>query len=354
MSSNQFDIENYPMHKYFMLKSCEDKDTVSSEEILSIRSRIDLVSNQDIITKKCDFNHKNSNKKMKRDLKKFYRNRYKLFSKFDEGIILDSESWFSVTPEAIAEYLAKRLQCNFILDAFCGSGGNSIQFAKYCNKVLAIDIDDQKLNNLKHNSFLYGVADKIECRNTDYLELANPVNEIIDAVFLAPPWGGVSYNKKKYCLFEDVYPDVRKVLRHSLKFSNKIVMLMPRNSILSEYAQLFWELPKRVNLHRWCLEFEEIYLDGKFVEIAVYFGSASLISKKNELKLYSFLIDPRNDAVLTKNFEMHCKLHGLKNILRIYFMLRNSKVDESQENLFAELMKKIMKMKNNLDEEKIL
>ena len=33
--------------------------------------------------------------------------RYRLFSKFDEGIRLDAESWFSVTPERIAQHIAK-------------------------------------------------------------------------------------------------------------------------------------------------------------------------------------------------------------------------------------------------------
>lgn len=45
-----------------------------------------------------------------------------------------SEGWFSVTPERIAEHIALRVQHSFshsqlIIDAFCGVGGNAIQFA---------------------------------------------------------------------------------------------------------------------------------------------------------------------------------------------------------------------------------
>jgi len=45
------------------------------------------------------------------------------------------ESWFSVTPEKIAEEISNKfsLACpddGIIIDAFCGCGGNSIQFAK--------------------------------------------------------------------------------------------------------------------------------------------------------------------------------------------------------------------------------
>ena len=44
------------------------------------------------------------------------------------------ESWFSVTPEKIAEHIAQRCKCDTIIDAFCGAGGNAIQFAFTCEK----------------------------------------------------------------------------------------------------------------------------------------------------------------------------------------------------------------------------
>lgn len=44
-----------------------------------------------------------------------------------------AEGWFSVTPEKIAEHIAVRVSqsfnCDIIVDAFCGVGGNAIQFA---------------------------------------------------------------------------------------------------------------------------------------------------------------------------------------------------------------------------------
>ncbi len=45
-----------------------------------------------------------------------------------------------MTPEVIARHIAERCQVEngqgegVILDAFCGCGGNTIQFAKYCSK----------------------------------------------------------------------------------------------------------------------------------------------------------------------------------------------------------------------------
>lgn len=68
------------------------------------------------------------------DLLKFWYQRYSLFSKFDLGIRLDRESWFSVTPEKVAEHLAERCRCDLIVDGFCGAGGNTIQFALTCER----------------------------------------------------------------------------------------------------------------------------------------------------------------------------------------------------------------------------
>nr|XP_005563393.1 PREDICTED: trimethylguanosine synthase isoform X4 [Macaca fascicularis] len=67
------------------------------------------------------------------ELAKYWAQRYRLFSRFDDGIKLDREGWFSVTPEKIAEHIAGRVsqsfKCDVVVDAFCGVGGNTIQFA---------------------------------------------------------------------------------------------------------------------------------------------------------------------------------------------------------------------------------
>lgn len=39
-----------------------------------------------------------------------------------------------MTPERIAEHIADRCRCDIIVDAFCGAGGNSIQFAFTCER----------------------------------------------------------------------------------------------------------------------------------------------------------------------------------------------------------------------------
>lgn len=66
---------------------------------------------------------------VKGGLLKYWLQRYLLFSLFDDGIKMDEEGWFSVTPEPIARHHASRCGNGIVIDCFTGVGGNAIQFA---------------------------------------------------------------------------------------------------------------------------------------------------------------------------------------------------------------------------------
>lgn len=63
-------------------------------------------------------------------VEKYWLQRYNLFSSYDDGIKMDEEGWFSVTPEEIAIRHAERSGGGCVIDCFSGVGGNTIQFAK--------------------------------------------------------------------------------------------------------------------------------------------------------------------------------------------------------------------------------
>ena len=42
--------------------------------------------------------------------KKFFSRRYYYFDRFDQGVMIDKEGWYSVTPECISQYLATRVR----------------------------------------------------------------------------------------------------------------------------------------------------------------------------------------------------------------------------------------------------
>ncbi|KAI6041491.1 Tgs1 protein [Pisolithus marmoratus] len=146
-------------------------------------------------------------------LQKYFSQRHRYFSLYDQGCLLDEEGWYSVTPERIASQIAERCRCDVILDAFCGVGGNAIAFAKTCHRVIAMDNSPTRLALARHNAIIYGVADRIEFVLADYIAFArsylarweataairpigpgaNAKRRPIDIVFLSPPWGGPEY-----------------------------------------------------------------------------------------------------------------------------------------------------------------
>jgi trimethylguanosine synthase len=108
---------------------------------------------------------------------------------------MDDTGWFSVTPHAIAEHIALRCQSDVIIDAFCGVGGNAIEFAKTCERVIAIDNNPVRLRLARHNALHSGVAERIEFVLADFTDWARAwtasgaKREAVDVVFLSPPWG---------------------------------------------------------------------------------------------------------------------------------------------------------------------
>ncbi|CAH7689071.1 RNA cap guanine-N2 methyltransferase, partial [Phakopsora pachyrhizi] len=217
--------------------------------------------------------------------------RRSLFSRFDEGIRLDYESWFSVTPEAISNHIAER--CKLIVDGFCGAGGNSIQFAKTCERVIAIDIDPNKIKLSKHNSQIYGLErDRIDFICTDFFDWLKSYNtkpdkdrQEIDIIYLSPPWGGVDYKNQEYYYSSERLgrttsnrnedPQEESQRNHSfkdllvecLKASKNLAIYLPMNLDLLDLELAIWMNDQVF------YEVEEHWLgDGRCKTLTVYLG----------------------------------------------------------------------------------
>lgn len=210
---------------------------------------------------------------------KFWVQRYRLFCRYDEGIQLDPELWYSVTPEAIAEHVAERCRCDCIVDAFCGAGGNAIQFAFTCERVIAIDIDPKKLKCAIQNAKVYGVYDRIEFILGDCTKILPYLRkDCVDAVFLAPPWGGIDYEQQgsfdlKTMLVSEC--DGFELFRIARDLSPNVAILLPRNVKAEQCASM---------LGNSICEFEQHFVTrGKVKTCCVYYGN--LKSKKIEKRL---------------------------------------------------------------------
>ncbi|GMI96731.1 hypothetical protein HRI_003342400 [Hibiscus trionum] len=202
---------------------------------------------------------------------KYWCQRYLLFSRFDDGIKMDEEGWFSVTPERIARHHASRCGSGIVVDSFTGVGGNAIQLAQRSAHVIAIDIDPKKIDYAYHNAAVYGVNDHIEFVIGDFFTLAPKLKA--DTVFLSPPWGGPDYAKV------EVY-DLKTMLRPhdgyflfnvAKKIGCRIVMFLPRNVDLNQLAEMALSAQPP-----WSLEVEKNFLNGKLKGITAYFTDSAV------------------------------------------------------------------------------
>lgn len=247
-----------------------------------------------------------------KSLRKYWPQRYSLFSKFDDGVWLDEEGWYSVTPEKIAQHIATKCHDMLVqqqkstsgnkngftvIDAFCGVGGNAIQFASMFEKVIAIDIDPVRLRCAKHNAEIYGVADKIEFVLGNYIELAKNGALKADLVFMSPPWGGPSYLKHDTYTLDfiqllgngngDDYSNTKNKRKSKSQkrnmvdgfelyqlthqhISTNIAYFLPRNTDIDQLADLAGDSST--------CEVEKNYLNGNLKTITAYFGD--LVTEK--------------------------------------------------------------------------
>lgn len=196
-------------------------------------------------------------------MEKYWDQRYRLFSLYDQGIQLDTEGWYSVTPERIAMHIAKRCKCDMIVDGFAGCGGNTIAFARTCAHVVAIDNNRARLEMARHNAGVYGVAHKIEFIHGDFCALAPKLKA--DVVFLSPPWGGPAYaDAEIFDVKTMIQPDGQWLYQLARDITPDVAYFLPRNvdraqaSLLAGPGQL--------------CELERNKVNKKIKSITAYYG----------------------------------------------------------------------------------
>jgi hypothetical protein len=120
-------------------------------------------------------------------LQKMHRSETDLFSRFHDGIQLDDVGRYSLTPEKEALYIASKVTCSIVVDAFGGCGGNVIAFAQQKNikQVFCCEINAKRLSMAKQNVHIYGLNSKITFVNGDCTLQKWSVDTM---VFIDPPW----------------------------------------------------------------------------------------------------------------------------------------------------------------------
>lgn len=222
---------------------------------------------------------------------KFWMQRYYYFTKFDKGIQMDNESWYSVTPEKIAKYIATLIKGKTIIDGFCGCGGNVIQFSEYCSKAYAIDICEKKLSMCKNNCKIYNCKDNIEFIHSDFLQMKNKIKA--DYIFLSPPWGGTEYKKSSiYSIKKCMHPDITEIVRVSLNVADNILFFLPRNLDLDELFKICSDIRDEMEKNSGKKLFFDIQIiesNKRIKSLLIIFGKkAEDILKKSDLEDFLF------------------------------------------------------------------
>lgn len=140
--------------------------------------------------------------------KKIYLDR--LFPKINnaniQNLLIDVDSVSYITTpieskkiaEIISNHMSKYKTSNecVIVDGTAGVGGDSIMLSTMFEKVISIEIDQQRFEYLKHNIKEYGIKNifVLNGNSTDIIpKLSN-----VDVIYVDPPWGGKNYKLKKY------------------------------------------------------------------------------------------------------------------------------------------------------------
>jgi len=177
------------------------------------------------------------------ELQRYWDRRHEYFSRFDEGVMIDREGLYSVTPESIAEEIAKRIGGAIVLDGFAGTGANAIAFARHAKHVVSVELDADRLAIAKHNSVVYGVSKRIDFVHGDIMKLLPSVDA--ESAFFDPPWGGPGYANKDTFALDAFAPDGRDLLSKAFDHVPAVALKVPRNFAFDE----LFEFDRRARIH---------------------------------------------------------------------------------------------------------
>jgi 16S rRNA G966 N2-methylase RsmD len=259
--------------------------------------------------------------------------------------------WWSGTPEIIAEYTAKLAKNCSVIDGFCGSGGNVIQFSKYCSKVYAIDIDPKKIEICKNNCKVYNCKNNIDFIEYDFLKIEEykPIKVKADYIFLSPPWGGINYkNSDVYSIKASMTPDISEIIKVCLRITKYIMFYIPRTLKLKELFEIISDINGKKRL------FFDIHIlksANKIKALLIIFGHDidKKVGEKEIDEYLNYVYDYKISEIYIKILSAIAKIIGNYRFLEneISFRKNDDEFDESntkQCNIGKELFNYFFKL----------
>jgi 16S rRNA G966 N2-methylase RsmD len=107
----------------------------------------------------------------------------------------DNEGLWSITlpsdADTISQIICTELSSNIVIfDGTAGIGGNTISFSKFFKKVIGVELNSDRYHILESNIKAYKL-ENVELINGNCIDYC--INQVIDAYFFDPPWGGPNY-----------------------------------------------------------------------------------------------------------------------------------------------------------------
>ncbi|KAK5663398.1 hypothetical protein OQA88_3827 [Cercophora sp. LCS_1] len=228
-----------------------------------------LVQDKLPLTEECK--HYTKEHQVPAEIQKYWHQRKSIFEFYDYDVRLTDDAWFGVTPEPVANQIAKDLTPatpnHTLIDIFAGAGGNTIAFAmsEKWSRIIAIEKDAATLACAQHNAEVYGVAEYITWIHGDsfeYLSQLKSDQSSLDpaiqthlsttTVFASPPWGGVNYRDHPVFDLSTMEPYNLEHLHEACK-PMEHVLFLPRTSDIRQVAKLA-PADKKIDVVQYCME----------------------------------------------------------------------------------------------------
>ncbi|HLD15471.1 MAG TPA: rRNA adenine N-6-methyltransferase family protein [Candidatus Nanoarchaeia archaeon] len=193
----------------------------------------------------------------------------------NNNLIFNEEDLRFATNSLVAKYRAKRLKCKTLLEIGAGIGIQTIEFAKTCDKVIAIEKDKRKFNYLKLNLEIANVKN-VELINKDVFKVIDELG--FDNVFCDPE----REESEKERTIESIKPNLEK--------------------LTGKIQDISIELPPQIKLIPFECEKEYVSVDGRLNRLNVYLGKL----KKNKISVIAL----PSEEMLTKEDEDFVKEKG--------------------------------------------
>ncbi len=161
--------------------------------------------------------------------------------KYSKDIFSDRETYYMGCPEKVSEHIAKELSSfNEAIELCCGAGMISIQLAKHMNKVIGIEINEERVRYAEKNAELYNVSE-----NTEFIQ-GNATNEELlkktsaEVAVLDPDWSSSGNKKNQHVSnLEKTQPNLKTLFNLTKKhITTEIVVRAPKTLSYRNLSQL--------------------------------------------------------------------------------------------------------------------